>query len=91
MVTNNGGLERFDGKVVVVTGAAGGLGKATACAFASAGADLAICDIDADGLAATAAEIAAAGGGRFSSARLILPIPLHVEALCTRLPRRCKA
>jgi len=65
MVTNNGGLERFDGKVVVVTGAAGGLGRATARAFAAVGADLAICDVDAVGLAATAAEIAAAGGAVF--------------------------
>jgi len=65
MVTNNAGLERFDGKVVVVTGAAGGLGKATARAFAAAGADLAICDVDAVGLAATAADIAAAGGAVF--------------------------
>lgn len=65
MATNCKGSERFDGRVVVVTGAAGGLGRATANAFASLGADLAICDVDADGLAATAAGIAASGGAVF--------------------------
>jgi len=65
MITRNERSERFDGKVVIVTGAAGGLGKATASAFASLGADLAICDVDSEGLAATATEIAAAGSTVF--------------------------
>ena len=46
----------FAGKVVIVTGAASGLGKAVALAFAAAGARLAIADIDEAGLAATAAS-----------------------------------
>jgi NADP-dependent 3-hydroxy acid dehydrogenase YdfG len=40
----------FTGKVVVITGAAHGLGEATANAFAARGAKLALCDIDSDGL-----------------------------------------
>jgi NAD(P)-dependent dehydrogenase (short-subunit alcohol dehydrogenase family) len=40
----------FTGKVVVITGAAHGLGEATAKAFAGRGAKLALCDIDSDGL-----------------------------------------
>ncbi len=40
----------FSGKVVVITGAAHGLGEATAKAFAARGAKLALCDIDSDGL-----------------------------------------
>ncbi len=40
----------FNGKVVVITGAAHGLGRATAHAFAERGADLALCDIDSEGL-----------------------------------------
>ncbi len=51
-------MERFEHKVVVVTGAASGLGKATALAFAARGATLALCDVNAQGLADTAAEIA---------------------------------
>jgi NAD(P)-dependent dehydrogenase (short-subunit alcohol dehydrogenase family) len=52
---------RLDGRVAVVTGAARGLGAAIAANFARFGADLAICDRDADGLAATAATIEAEG------------------------------
>lgn len=52
----------FDGKVVIVTGAASGLGRATALDFAKAGATLALADIDADGLNAAAAQIVASGG-----------------------------
>ncbi|TVV76269.1 SDR family NAD(P)-dependent oxidoreductase [Sphingomonas solaris] len=52
----------FDGKVVVVTGAASGLGRATALAFAAAGARLALADIDEAGLAATAATVTGPGG-----------------------------
>jgi Dehydrogenases with different specificities (related to short-chain alcohol dehydrogenases) len=68
MVTKSEVSERFEGKVVVVTGAAGGLGKATACAFASLGADLAICDVDAEGLASVAEELAAVGATVFQRA-----------------------
>jgi NAD(P)-dependent dehydrogenase (short-subunit alcohol dehydrogenase family) len=44
-------------RVAVVTGAAQGIGRATAVALARFGADLAICDRDTEGLASTAAEI----------------------------------
>ena len=43
-------MARFDGKVVVVTGAASGIGEAAARRFASEGATLAVCDRDADTL-----------------------------------------
>jgi 3-oxoacyl-[acyl-carrier protein] reductase len=49
------------GRRAVVTGAAQGIGAAVAITFANFGADVAICDRDADGLARTAGEIAAAG------------------------------
>jgi 3-oxoacyl-[acyl-carrier protein] reductase len=51
----------LDGKVAVVTGAAQGIGAATASTLARFGADLAICDRDADGLAQTAADVEAVG------------------------------
>lgn len=44
-------------RVAVVTGAAQGIGRATALALARFGANLALCDRKADGLAATAAEV----------------------------------
>jgi NAD(P)-dependent dehydrogenase (short-subunit alcohol dehydrogenase family) len=52
----------FAGKRCFITGAASGIGRATAIAIAGRGADLYLTDIDAVGLERTAAEIAAAGG-----------------------------
>jgi NAD(P)-dependent dehydrogenase (short-subunit alcohol dehydrogenase family) len=47
----------FSGKVVVITGAAGGLGRALARSFAAAGARVAALDRDAAGAGALAAEL----------------------------------
>jgi short-subunit dehydrogenase len=43
-------VDDFNGKVVVVTGAASGIGREIALAFARRGARLALCDIDGEGL-----------------------------------------
>ncbi|WP_280585638.1 glucose 1-dehydrogenase [Halorubrum sp. Boch-26] len=48
--------------VVVVTGAASGMGRSMAHEFADAGAAVAVVDIDADGAAAVADAIGSAGG-----------------------------
>lgn len=48
-------------RLVLVTGAAQGIGAAVAGACARFGADVAICDRDADGLARAAADVEAAG------------------------------
>ncbi len=53
---------RLDGKFVLVTGAARGLGRSMALGFASVGAQLLLCDRLAEELARTAADVAAAGG-----------------------------
>jgi NAD(P)-dependent dehydrogenase (short-subunit alcohol dehydrogenase family) len=49
------------GKAALITGAAAGLGRATALKLAEAGADLWLVDIDAEGLAGTAAAANALG------------------------------
>lgn len=53
---------RFSGKTVLVTGGAGGLGRAYALAFAGEGAHLILVDINEAGLAESRALIEAAGG-----------------------------
>lgn len=47
-------MKRLEGRLAVVTGAANGIGRASALRFAAEGANLAILDLEADGLAATA-------------------------------------
>ena len=51
----------LSGRAALITGAASGIGRASALAFASAGASVALLDIDAVGLADTAAAVRAAG------------------------------
>lgn len=52
----------FSGQVALVTGAAGGIGSATARKFAAAGAQVVAADIDAAGAQATVEQIRADGG-----------------------------
>ena len=51
----------FSGKVALITGAASGMGLATARAFAEAGAAVVLADIDEDAVRAAADELVAAG------------------------------
>jgi NAD(P)-dependent dehydrogenase (short-subunit alcohol dehydrogenase family) len=53
----------LDGKIVLITGAANGIGRATALAFAREGARLALLDIDAEGLASLKSEVDVLGTG----------------------------
>ena len=50
------------GKTTIITGAASGMGRATAHLFADEGAQVAVIDRDGEGAARVAAEIRAAGG-----------------------------
>jgi 2-dehydro-3-deoxy-L-rhamnonate dehydrogenase (NAD+) len=53
--------DRFKGRTAVITGAAGGLGKATAKRIIEEGGKVVLWDLNADLLSATASEIGAAG------------------------------
>ncbi len=52
----------FDGKVALVTGASGGIGRATALAFAASGAAVVVSDVNEAGGQETVSQIMAAGG-----------------------------
>jgi 3-oxoacyl-[acyl-carrier protein] reductase len=55
-------MDRLKDKVAVITGAAAGIGAATARLFAEEGASLTLCDITMESLEKTVAEIKQAGG-----------------------------
>lgn len=67
----------MSGKVALVTGAAAGLGRATAIRLAEVGASVAVVDIAEAGLQETAAEIRKLGGKA-----LVLPLDLSQRANC---------
>ena len=52
-------MKRLEGRVGIVTGAASGIGRATAHGLAARGCDLALADIDASNLEAVASELEA--------------------------------
>jgi 3-oxoacyl-[acyl-carrier protein] reductase len=66
-------------RTAIVTGGANGIGRATALAFARAGAAVAVWDMAADAGQAVAAEIAAAGG-RSLFGRVNVAVQSEVEA-----------
>ena len=55
-------MGRMSGKVAVVTGAAQGIGRATALRLASEGAQVVVADINREGATAVAEEVVGAGG-----------------------------
>ena len=68
-------MGRLDGKVAIVTGAASGIGRASAVLFAREGARLIIVDQNAENLAGTAKVISQNGG----SAHIIAADTSHEE------------
>jgi NAD(P)-dependent dehydrogenase (short-subunit alcohol dehydrogenase family) len=72
-----GNVERFAGKVAVITGGASGIGLATARRFVAEGARVVIGDVNADALAAAAKELGA-------SAAAVRLRHLHVARLASR-------
>jgi NAD(P)-dependent dehydrogenase (short-subunit alcohol dehydrogenase family) len=53
---------RFDGKIALITGAAGGIGRAAAVRFAREGARVGLVDVSGEGLRASLAAVEQAGG-----------------------------
>ena len=72
---------RLDGKRGFVTGAARGIGKCTAQAFAEAGADLAIVDMDIAAAEETAKEIAASTGRKIIAIKCDVTDEAQVQAM----------
>ena len=64
MTTNEHGF--YQGKVAFVTGAGSGIGRATALAFARAGASVTVADISEQGSRETAREVEEQGGRALS-------------------------
>lgn len=78
--TNPDGAHRFKGKVALVTGAAQGIGQASALRLGGEGATVWCADINGDGAAATAATINEKGGTAKASG-----IDVTDEAACKGL------
>ena len=74
-------MDRFKGKCALVTGAASGIGKATAERLASEGADIVVADINLDGATALAQAIGAANGVRAYPLRFDAADPADCESL----------
>ncbi|MCX5686258.1 MAG: 3-oxoacyl-[acyl-carrier-protein] reductase [Candidatus Omnitrophica bacterium] len=70
---------KLKGKVAIVTGGARGIGREIALLFVREGADIAICDVNAETLAETAKEIEALGRGAVTGA-VDVTKPAQVEA-----------
>ena len=77
-------MSRFEGKVAVVTGAAGGIGEAYARALHGEGACVAVADMDADRGEGVAADM----GGRATFVRTDVSDPDSAEAMAAAVVDR---
>ena len=79
------------GRTALVTGAASGIGRESALAFARRGANLEICDLDAVGLEATAAAIRALGRGAVATYVVDVADAAQMEAFAKAVHARVPA
>lgn len=75
---------RFTGKVVLITGGAGGIGRAAAVRFASEGARVVVVDVAAAGLGQTVAAVEKVDGEAHA---VEADVTRLAEAQNTRTPR----
>jgi 3-oxoacyl-[acyl-carrier protein] reductase len=76
-------MGQLDGKVAIVTGAARGIGRGIALAFANEGAAVTIADRDEPGAKAVAAELGG-GGARAIAVRVDVTKPDEIERMVAR-------
>ena len=76
-------MGQLDGKVAIVTGAARGIGRGIALAFANEGAAVTIADRDEPGAKAFAGELAG-GGARAIAVRVDVTKPDQIERMVAR-------
>jgi 3-oxoacyl-[acyl-carrier protein] reductase len=78
--------QRFSGKIVLVTGSAGGLGRGFALGFAREGAHLVLADVNMPGLEETQAELRAMGA-ECSIHRVDLAVESDIHAFAADVSR----
>jgi NAD(P)-dependent dehydrogenase (short-subunit alcohol dehydrogenase family) len=66
MTEEGGGVQRFEGRVAFVTGAAHGIGRAVAIRLAREGASVTLADLDVQAAERTADEVTGFGGSAFA-------------------------
>ena len=81
------GDQRFRDRVALVTGAAGGMGAATAFELARLGAAVMVVDINGDGAEATARSIREGGGAAFSYAGDVANVGTQEHIVATLLQK----
>jgi NAD(P)-dependent dehydrogenase (short-subunit alcohol dehydrogenase family) len=84
-------MQQFAGKVVLVTGAQQGIGRATALAFAAAGADVAINWLDDEAAASQVTARVRQSGARAFAVQADIGDPAQVQAMVASVERELGA